>query len=115
MTETCLRIVFYQAADTDPAADVEHLLADMIQALQVSAEQPGFQVGYWGRDPQSGLMAAITYWDDIAAIKAAGPTLERLRAQREAAGIHVVRTLNLQLFPASVDGEPGERYVRSVT
>lgn len=92
-----LRVYFYEPAHTD-ASTLDHLRASTEDVIKVLKGQQGFRIGYWGQDPKSGTMAAITYWDGRESINLAAPELERLHELRKQHGIAEGHVINLELL-----------------
>jgi heme-degrading monooxygenase HmoA len=94
---TWLRVVTYQHAPGDEDAEryMKHNIEDCLHVLE---KQPGFQLGYWGRDLDEHTMAAVTYWSSREAIDDAMPTLYQLQAEAAAHGVHRVDVRNVRLF-----------------
>lgn len=97
----CLRVYFYEPEHIDEAT-AEHLRASTEDVIKVLKGQQGFRIGYWGQDPQSGTMAAITYWDSRDSINLAGPELERLHQLRKQHGIAGGDVINLELLHTEI-------------
>lgn len=101
-----MRVAFYSASGTgadSPAylRDSSAATADMLRG------QDGFRVAYWGHDPGSGVMGAITYWSSREAIEAAQPALDRLHAQRTSEGAAIGSALNLELLHVELPSASG--------
>lgn len=95
---TWLRVVLYRPQHPEDPAALEYLRSSTTSALQMLDSRDGFRIGYWGHDPVTKAMAAVTYWDSLDAIRAAGPDLERLHAERLEHGIETSTVANLELF-----------------
>lgn len=99
---TWLRVVRYRP-EPDARSDAPTYLRSTTQTvLRVLRHQPGFRIGYWGHDPTTGTMGAVTYWDSPAAIAAAAPLLDRLHRERRSHGITTEHIANLELFRVPV-------------
>lgn len=101
-TETWLRLVIYRSEGGNPAAGAEYLKSSTKDTLRLLEKQPGFKLGYWGHNPVVGEMAAVTYWDSLDAIHAAGPMLNKLHREREEHGVTVSSSRNVRLFAMPV-------------
>jgi len=102
--DTWLRVVTYRAEDPDEQGIADYIRATARGVLGMLEGMSGFQVGYWGEDPASGTVTAISYWDSQTAIEAALPTLERLQSERARHGVIVQNATNIRLLsPAEVD------------
>ena len=97
-----LRVFFYTAEKSSNERIAGYLQNSTHQTLKLLKKQPGFRVGYWGRDRVEGTMAAITYWDSKGAIEAASPELERLHQARKEHGVASSGVVNLKLIRTEV-------------
>jgi hypothetical protein len=66
--------------------------------IRVLSGCDGYKNGYWADDPDTGKMAAITFWTGLEAIEAANPKLERFHEERERLGVRVVSVDNFKLL-----------------
>ncbi len=98
--ETWLRVVTYKVDAGDERAQT-YLDSNLHDVLHILERQPGFQLGYWGRDVDAGTMAAVTYWSSRDAIDDAGYTLHQLQAEAASHGVHRmgVRIVRLLAVP----------------
>ncbi|MGQ0845843.1 MAG: hypothetical protein ACT4QF_17110 [Sporichthyaceae bacterium] len=81
---------------------VEHLRESAQDVIKVLKGAKGFRLGYWGQDPSTKTAAAITYWDSLENIRAAGPELDRLKELRQSAGIAAGSVVNLELLHTQI-------------
>lgn len=97
--EAWLRVVLYETRGVDHQESLDYLKSGIAGFREVFAKQPGFQVVYWGHDLDDGTIAAVSHWSSRHAIQDASRELQKLQADAEAHGIHVVRGQNLRIFP----------------
>jgi hypothetical protein len=103
MTETWMRVVVYHAAPgAEPEAAAKYLRSSTSDTLALLEKQPGFRLGYWGHNPVSGEMSAVTYWETLDAIHRADPMLDKLHERRAEHGIRVISARNIRLFAVPV-------------
>jgi heme-degrading monooxygenase HmoA len=104
--ESWLRVVSYGVrglgADGDGTQAQDYMVGHLSDFVRVLETQPGFRRGYWGRDPQAGMLAAVTYWDSRRSIADARPALQRLQADAAAAGVRQADAHNIHLFAVTV-------------
>lgn len=102
--ETWLRVVTYRAEDPQDQGIADYIRSTVSGVVGMLKGMTGFQAGYWGEDPTTGVVSAITYWDSLAAIEAAVPTLERLQSERARYGVIVQTVTNIRLLdPAAAE------------
>jgi hypothetical protein len=56
-----LRVVIYKPESSLDEA-TEYMRSGVRDVLARLRTLPGFGSGYWGEDPHTGTMAAVTYW-----------------------------------------------------
>lgn len=95
---TWLRVVTYKVDSGEGRAE-NYMRHNVEECLHVLEKQPGFQLGYWGRDLDEETVTAVTYWKSRQAIDTAAPTLHQLQAEAAAHGVHRVDVRNVRLFP----------------
>jgi hypothetical protein len=96
-----VRVVTYRAEDPNQQGIADYIRATARGVLAMLEGIEGFQVGYWGEDPVTRTVTAISYWDSLAAIEAALPTLERLQTERARYGVIVQTATNIRLLDPS--------------
>lgn len=101
MAETWMRVVIYRSHSTEESAGAEYLRTSTRDTLRLLEGQPGFKLGYWGHNPSAGEMAAVTYWESLESIRAAGPVLQKLQSERDRQGIRVTSARNMRLMSLS--------------
>jgi heme-degrading monooxygenase HmoA len=101
MAETWMRVVIYRSHSTEESAGAEYLRTSTRDTLRLLEGQPGFKLGYWGHNPSAGEMAAVTYWESLDSIRAAGPVLQKLQSERDRQGIRVTSARNMRLMSLS--------------
>jgi hypothetical protein len=104
MTETWIRIVIYRIEGRPDIAAIEYMRASVQEVVRRLESQPGFQLGYWGSSPETGTMAAVTYWSSRGAITSAETSLNQLHAERAAQGLVVHKAHNVRLFAGASVG-----------
>jgi hypothetical protein len=102
VAETWMRVVIYQSPDHDGGEAAAYLKSSTRETLRLLEKQRGFKLGYWGHNPVSREMAAVTYWDSLDAIHAADPLLDKLHEKRAEHGIRVTSARNMRLFALPV-------------
>ena len=98
--DTWVRIDIYRprtAGDQAALAQMKKTITAFLNGLERN-RQPGFQIGYWGRNEGEGTMAAVTYWSDHASIDGAAGPLQRLTADAGVHGLREVDSRNVHLF-----------------
>jgi hypothetical protein len=98
-----VRIDIYKprgALDQQTHDKMKKTITALVNGLE-KAGQPGFQIGYWGRNSRDGTMAAVTYWSDRASIEGAAGRLRRLYAEAHALGMTQVDSRNVHLYSLS--------------
>jgi len=102
LKETWIRIVIYSNGDAEDhessAAYMTYTAQNVIRVLRSCA---GYKNGYWADDPETGKMAAITFWDSRQAIEDANPALARFHDERERLGIKVESATNFKILSVS--------------
>ena len=93
--ETWIRVVTYVSDDPDAADKYSTQTAQ--SAVRILEQIDGCTLGYWGQDPDTGEMAAVTYWVSKDAIDAAQPKLTELHDERAKLGIRVSSAKNFLL------------------
>jgi hypothetical protein len=104
MTETWIRIVIYRIEGRPDVGAIEYMKSSVLEVIRRLESQPGFQLGYWGSSPETGTMAAVTYWSSRDAIKRAEASLSRLHAERAEQGLVVHKAHNVRLFAGASVG-----------
>ena len=105
-SEIWIRIVTYgrdlshPESATDHTAYVAYTAKNVVRVLQGC---PGYRNGYWAEDPDTGRMAAITFWESREAIEAADPKLDRFHHERERLGVTVDSVANFRLLPVTAE------------
>lgn len=103
-TETWLRVVIYRAQDPADENAIAYMKDSTARVLDMLESKPGFRLGYWGLDPDEGTMAAVTYWNSLAAIESATGDLTQLHEDRAKHGVEIVSTRNVELFTVPAIG-----------
>lgn len=93
--ETWIRVVTYES--DDPEAAEKYSTQTAQSAVRILEKIEGCTLGYWGQDPDTGEMAAVTYWVSKDAIEAALPQLRALHEERAKLGIKVSTAKNFLL------------------
>jgi hypothetical protein len=104
MTETWIRIVIYRIEGRANVAAIEYMKSSVQEVVRRLEKQAGFQLGYWGSSPETGTMAAVTYWSSRDAITRAESSLRQLHAERAAQGLVVHKAHNVRLFAGASVG-----------
>jgi quinol monooxygenase YgiN len=95
--ETWVRVVIYENTSGDPEAAEKFLKHTADNVLRVFEKTKGCKNGYWAVDPDSGRIAAITYWEGPEAIQAAKSTLAQVHEERESGGLKLVSEENFMV------------------
>ena len=95
--ETWVRVVIYENSADDPKATEKYLQHTADKVLGVFQKTKGCKFGYWAQDPNSGRMAAITYWENPESIERAKSALEQVQKEREDLGIKVAFESNFMV------------------
>jgi len=103
-SETWIRIVIYRIEGRPDVAAIEYMKSSVQEVVRRLETQPGFQLGYWGSSPETGTMAAVTYWSSRDAITRATASLTQLHAERAAQGLVVHKAHNVRLFAGASVG-----------
>ena len=103
VAETWLRVVTYRAEEPQEQGIADYIRATGRGVVAMLEGMPGFQVGYWGEDPTTGTVTALSYWDSLDAIEAALPTLERLQTERARHGVIVQNATNIRLLDPAAE------------
>ena len=98
MKETWIRIVIYDCVVEDRESHSAYMTYTAKSVIRVLSGCDGYKNGYWADDPDTGKMAAITFWDGPEAIEAANPKLERFHTERQRLGVRVVSVNNFKLL-----------------
>jgi hypothetical protein len=109
MAETWLRIVTYDLANCDEA-ELNRMKDITQQVLRDLAQQHGYQLGYWGYNPEESAMHAVTFWASRDAIDEAGEVLKWVHAERARAGVKVREVHNVRLYSTLHAPEPEETF-----
>jgi len=96
-----MRIVIYDCVVGNPDSHSAYMTYTAKNVIRVLSHCDGYEYGYWGEDPETGKMAAITLWTSLEAIDAADPRLERFHQERERLGVSVVSANNFKLLSVS--------------
>ena len=96
--ERWMRIVIYDCLVENPDSHSAYMTYTAKNVIRVLSHCDGYEYGYWGEDPETGKMAAITLWTSLEAIDAADPRLERFHQERERLGVSVVSANNFKLL-----------------
>lgn len=103
---TWIRVALYTMDTAVDAATADAMRADLVERTDETVfllrGAEGFRVGYWGMDPATGTLAAITYWTDRDAITANIGYLDAVHAVRATHGAVTGPVLNLQMLHADV-------------
>ena len=99
--ETWIRVVTYQGNSTDPADQQKYMDFTAETVVPILQKTEGCTLGYWGEDPTTGQMAAVTYWTSQEAIDAAKPSLAQLKTAREELGMVQTGEYNFSLARVS--------------
>lgn len=98
--ESWVRIDIYkprEALDEQTHNQMKKTITAFVNGLE-KGRQPGFQIGYWGRNEREGTMAAVTYWSDRASIEGASGAMRQLAAEAMALGMTEVDSRNVHLY-----------------
>jgi len=98
MKETWIRIVIYDCVVEDRESHSAYMTYTAKSVIRVLSGSDGYRNGYWADDPETGKMAAITFWTGLEAIESANPKLERFHEERERLGVRVVSVNNFKLL-----------------
>lgn len=100
--EHWVQVVIYD----QPGAPDDSELKDTVQNLtHVLEKQQGYEVGFWGQDPDDHAYASVTQWASLEAIEAGHDALAGMLAAAEIRGIRIVDRQSIQLFtPAPAIG-----------
>lgn len=100
--QTWIRVVIY---DSDsPEARDKYMRQTAQNVVRTLEKIPGCTLGYWGEDPATGKMAAITFWNSRESIDAARPTLASFAEERKKLGVLAVSEDNFLIRPVSPVG-----------
>jgi heme-degrading monooxygenase HmoA len=96
-----IRIVTYGRDLSDPECSADYAAYTAKNVVRALQGCPGYRHGYWAEDPDTGRMAAITFWESREAIEAADPKLDRFHHERERLGVTVESVENFELLPVT--------------
>lgn len=99
--ETWIRVVTYEGTSDDAESQQKYMDFTAQTVVPLLQKTEGCTLGYWGEDPTSGLMAAVTYWSSRDAIDAALPTFAQFKEQREKLGMKQTSANNFSLARVS--------------
>lgn|GEM_PF-2372348 len=105
MAERWIRIVIYDCVVEDRDSHAAYMTYTAKNVIRVLSNCDGYEDGYWADDPETGKMAAITFWTSLPAIKAANDRLERFHEERHRLGVRVLSVNNFKLL--TVGAGPG--------
>lgn len=97
--QTWIRVVIYDSES--PASGEEYIKQTAQNVVRTLEKVPGCTLGYWGEDPETGKMAAITFWNSRESIEAARPTLATFAEERKKLGVEAVSEDNFLIRPVS--------------
>jgi heme-degrading monooxygenase HmoA len=100
-SEIWIRIVTYGRDLSHPESSADYMAYTAKNVVRVLQGCQGYRNGYWAEDPDTGRMAAITYWESREAIEAADPKLDRFHHERERLGVTVESVENFRLLPVT--------------
>lgn len=98
MEGSWIRIVIYDCVVEDRESHSAYMMYTAKNVIRVLSHCDGYVDGYWADDPETGKMAAITFWTSLEAIEEANPRLERFHEERERLGVRVVSVDNFKLL-----------------
>jgi hypothetical protein len=100
MSETWLRIDVFKPGSPNDQRSLDLMRKSIEECLNgmEREHQPGYKLGYWGRNTEEGSVSAVTYWDSHASIDGAAGVIATLQAQAHSQGMHEVDAKNVRLM-----------------